>query len=78
MRIGMIVNEVNRMMEKQASMNRFRLAAILWFLAGIAFVVAGLIMEPRRLFVSAVGVFFFLLALVFLLRARREPPSAKS
>lgn len=47
-----------------------RSAALLWLLAGIAFVVAGLLADGRQPAFFAVGVVFFAVSVVFVRRGR--------
>lgn len=55
-------------------MKRTRLAAWLWFLAGIAFVVAGIVMQGRQTSFFAVAVLDFAVAIITLKRARAPVP----
>jgi hypothetical protein len=55
-------------------MTRSQRSAILWFLAGVAFLVAGLITNPRRPFLIALGAAYFAIAALSLHRARGPRP----
>lgn|GEM_PF-5123742 len=55
-------------------MNRTRLAAWLWFLAGLAFVVAGFMIPNRQTSMFAVAVLDFAVAIVTL---KRKPAPQK-
>jgi hypothetical protein len=52
-------------------MTRLRKTALLWSLAGVASLVAGLMAEPRRPFAVASGLLFFVVAIVTFLRGGR-------
>lgn len=51
-------------------MQKLRLAALLWLLAGLAFVVAGLLSHPRQMSFFAVAVLFFAVSAIMSRRAR--------
>ncbi len=55
-------------------MKSTRLAAWLWFLAGIAFVVAGILMKGRQTSFFAVAVLDFCVAVVTLRRRNKPAP----
>lgn len=57
-------------------MKNTRLAAWLWFLAGIAFVVAGFLMKGRQTSFFAVAVLDFGVAIVTLRRKNTPSPPA--
>jgi hypothetical protein len=54
-------------------MTRSQKVAVLWFLGGAAFLVAGLITEPRRPLTIGVGILFFVVGIVSITRDRRSP-----
>lgn len=51
-------------------MTRSHLTAVLWFLGGAAFIVAGFISEPRHRLTFGVGILFIVVGLVTLRRSR--------
>lgn len=55
-------------------MTRPQITALLWCLAGVAFLVAGWISEPRQTLLMTVGAAYFIIAAITLRRARRGSP----
>jgi hypothetical protein len=56
-------------------MTRSQKAGVLWFLGGVAFVVAGWMDETRRPIDIAAGILFFIVGFVSIARGRRAPSS---